>query len=373
MNVPQNILYVTESCTPHDLRFLKAIGRQTSRLWFAWLDRSRKIRKDELPESVSIWPGIDSPPPEWGRWIRELEIQLLHAGPLNTVLPHFSGSVDCAVVGMSWGSDILALDSGKALQKNSLFESLSKIDALIVDCRAVINKIRQLQPDFDIPCIEFPWGVEWDKFENLPGEKSAALRKQLGWEDKIVLISTRSWAEGYGVSTLLEAFEILLQRLPGLRLLLIGDGPLREEIFAQIDERKLNDKIHCAGRIGEEDLPLWYGAADLYVSAALTDGTSVSLLEAMASGLPVIAHRDHGNIEWVVEDENGWLIDCRQPEEISEAIFKAVRERPFAAIRTANRLKARQRADWGLNSQNISRAYALAYQNYLRRKTISHA
>jgi len=340
MNSHRRVLYVTESYTTHDRRFLQAISKQAEKVWFAYMDGSKEIDKLILPETVSVWPGLHKPIDKWQEMINRHGINVVHAGPLNSVLPKIASHIDCPLVGMSWGSDILFHASGDIDEREQLIQNLNKVNALIVDCKAVVDKLRQWMPNFSIPCIQFPWGIELERFRTLPEDSSSFLRERLGWEGKTVIISTRSWSLLHGIPMLVKAFAILLEQMPDARLILIGSGPLKSEIFNQIRELKLEDKIHFPGHLEEDEMPLWYCAADIYISTSLSDGSSISLLEAMACGLPVIAHREHGNLEWVTDRENGWLIDCHRPEEIRDIILQSVREKVLLEdMRQLNRKK----------------------------------
>ena len=74
-----------------------------------------------------------------------------------------------------------------------------------------------------------------------------------------------------------------------------------------MDEEKINEKVFFGGHVPQIDLPGYYQAADLYISASHSDGSSVSLMEALASGLPVLVSDIPGNVEWVEPGRQGWL------------------------------------------------------------------
>lgn len=361
----KHVLYVAETFTPHDKRFLQAIGRQIDKVWFAFFDSTNLLKEISFPKAVEVWPGTGKPISTWQKLINFYGIQIVHAGPLNSVLPMIAGKIACPLVGMSWGSDILVHASEDIEQREKIVKTLKDVDSLIVDCKSVINKLNEWVPDFNIPYTQFPWGVELKRFKTLPKKCSLALRDELGWKNDTVIISTRSWSSLYGIPTLIEAFYLLLQQLPDAKLVLVGDGELREQVWFQIKNLNIEDKIHCPGHLHESDLPLWYGVADIYISTSLGDGSSVSLLEAMACGLPAIVHNKHGNLEWVQDMENGWLVDCQNPEAICETIFKAIRSTALLKkMSVINREKILDKADWVMNSKNIFKAYNDAVENY---------
>ncbi len=115
------------------------------------------------------------------------------------------------------------------------------------------------------------------------------------------------------------------------------------------------------GQINYTDLPRYYRSADLYISASHSDGTSISLLEAMACGCPVLVSDIPGNREWVQQGVNGWLFPDGDAWALEQAIFQAVEQRELLPEmgRAARRI-AEQRADWNLNFAQLERAFEIA-------------
>ena len=111
------------------------------------------------------------------------------------------------------------------------------------------------------------------------------------------------------VPTLLKAVSALHQRLPGLRVALAGDGPLRAELEARIDALALRDVVHALGQ--RDDVPELMAAADVLVLPSLREGLSNVVLEGMMGGKPVVASRAGGNIELVEHERSGLLFDGR--------------------------------------------------------------
>jgi glycosyltransferase involved in cell wall biosynthesis len=115
------------------------------------------------------------------------------------------------------------------------------------------------------------------------------------------------------------------------------------------------------GQIGYEDLPRYYRSADLYISASHSDGTSISLLEAMACGCPVLVSDIPGNREWVQPGENGWLFPDGDAQALGQAIIQAVEQRGrLPEMGKAARKTAELRADWKLNFPQLERAFEIA-------------
>jgi glycosyltransferase involved in cell wall biosynthesis len=125
----------------------------------------------------------------------------------------------------------------------------------------------------------------------------------------------------------------------------------------------LQQKVHFYGTANLEQLPELYHSADFYLSASHSDGSSVSLMEALACGLPVIVSDIPGNQEWVTEGEQGWLFKDGEAADFSNKILEAVSKvNTLAAIKKGNRLLAEKRADWKKNFAVLLEAYDLAFQ-----------
>ncbi len=106
----------------------------------------------------------------------------------------------------------------------------------------------------------------------------------------------------------------------------------------------------------------YFRSADLYISGTYSDGSSVSLMEALASGVPVLISNIPGNREWVQPEREGWLFPAGNSAEIAKGILFAARKTPdeLREIGNSGRLKAEQKADWRKNQMGIEKAYAIA-------------
>ena len=201
---------------------------------------------------------------------------------------------------------------------------------------------------------DFPLGNRSGAFHS--GSAVAADSKPAGLGVQQGFISTRTWEPVYAIDVLVAAFALVRDEKPSARLLLLGNGSRQEEIRAQIADLALDDFIHAPGRVSQDALPDYFRSANAYVSSALSDGTSVSLLEAMASGLPVIVSDSYGNLEWVEPGTNGELARPGDPESLAEAMLAVVTSAGRAnRMARANVEVARTRADWSRNFPLLAR------------------
>ncbi len=207
--------------------------------------------------------------------------------------------------------------------------------------------------------VLFPWGVDLQHFSPENGLKAGReLRRTLGWEEQFVILCSRTWARLYGVDLLAEAFAAAAKVDPRLRLLLVGDGPQSKRIHQIL--KPVNEKVHFTGRIEQSDLPICYHAVDLFVTPSHSDGSSVSLLEAMACGLPVLVSDIPGNREWVTDGGAGWLFEDGSADDLVEKLLFLAADPLLESYGREGRRITEQRADWSRNFQKCLQAYQLA-------------
>ncbi len=296
------------------------------------------------------WPALLR---RFKRAISGIKPDVIHAGPVNNcgLLTALSGFRPLLL--MSWGSDILFQTRNSLLERLIAKYTINRSSMIACDCEAVRDRIIDLTSYPSARIAMFPWGVDLKLFRPTP--PTLGIRKRLGWEDNKVIITTRSLEWIYGIDTCLEAINIAVHKDPSLRFIMIGDGSMRPKVEAYIAANGLRESVHLAGRVPHQKLPHYFNEADIYLSCSYSDGTSVSLLEAMACGLPVVVTDIASNREWVSSGRNGWLAPPRDAAAVAAALAQAARS--GAEIGRANLALARERADWDKNFNILLGAY----------------
>lgn len=363
------VLYFSRDYTPHDHRFLSALAESGQEAMFLRLERSnRQLESRALPGEVTqlLWRGGQKP----FAWrdlpgcvlalrnvVRDVRPDVIHAGPLQTCAFIAALAGAQPLVSMSWGSDLLVDAHKNAWMKRITRYTLRRSRGLVGDCRAV----QEAAAGFGFPrerVTLFPWGVDLKKFA--PSGEDGGLRARLGWQKCFVVLSLRSWEPIYGVDVVVKAFARAAEVEPRLRLLLLGSGSLAGRIQGLLHEHDLYERVHLGGQVGQDELPHYYQAADLYVSASHSDGSSVSLLEALASGLPALVSDIPGNREWV-DERVGWLFPDGDAETLAHGLLRAVEgEGERTAMGRNARARAEERADWEKNFGKLLAAYRQA-------------
>ena len=179
------------------------------------------------------------------------------------------------------------------------------------------------------------WGV--DRAEFHPGTDGTAMRRSLDIPDGASLVlSPRQWLANSNISTIVaahaelpETVHLVLKRLPRF------EDRGAESVESAIARSPARSRIRVVGEMDMSELPSLYAAADAVVSLCSTDGTPVSLLEAMAVGKPVVALRIASVAEWLSEP-GGHLIERLDPSEVASALSKALRPGPARAAAQAH-------------------------------------
>jgi len=362
------IIYFSKDYSPHDHRFLAALSKTKREVYYLRLEKNSRQTEDRpVPSNIEqiLWAGGQSP----FRWrdlprlvfdlkrvIREIEPDLIHAGPIQScaflaVLTGFH-----PILTMSWGFDLMQdaernwwmTQITKYVLRNSAFFTS---DAQVTRDKAVSYG---MNPD---RTVVFPWGVDLKHFSPHPsvaGKKRSTVNRQ----PSFVLFCNRSWEPRYGVDVLAKAFVKVAQQRENVSLLLLGGGSQAQILRKIFINGGVLDRVQFGGQISQTDLPRWYHMADLYISPSHVDGSSVSLMEALACGLPALVSDISANKEWVSEGVNGWLFPDGDADALAEKILTVIAQRKkLTQIGRAARRSAEERADWKKNFAVLLKAY----------------
>lgn len=161
-------------------------------------------------------------------------------------------------------------------------------------------------------------------------------------------------------ATLLQAFAAGPAKNPRARLLLAGEGPLRNEIEQQIETLGLGGSVRLLGR--RTDIPEMLAAADLFVLASRWEGNPLAVMEAMSAGVPVIATKVGGVPELVGDGETGLLVSPGDPAALAAAICRLLDDR---ATRAGMGRAAIEKAERDFDARVMVRSYEHLYERLL--------
>ena len=201
-----------------------------------------------------------------------------------------------------------------------------------------------------------PWGIDLGLFN--PKRIKSDIIDRLNWQDKRVIITTRTLSALYGIHFLIMALPSVIKKEPKVRLFLIGSGPQEEELKELVSGLELNDYVHFGGQVPNDQLAYYLNSAEIYVSTSKSDGSSLSLLEAMACGLPLVVSDVPAICEWVQNGFNGYIVPRNRVKPISEKILTLIKDKDTASkMGKINLQIAKERADWNNNFLKLEKIY----------------
>ena len=197
-----------------------------------------------------------------------------------------------------------------------VIRNLSKIMANTVQgVIAPSNKTKQALIDYGVvaPIYIVPTGLDIDKFDrnNLDEEEILGLRESLGFtkEDHVVVFVGRL-AKEKSLEMPIEA--VAKNADPKLHLVVVGSGTDEEYFKNEAKRWNVENRVHFVGKVPSEEIPYYYAAFDIFVSASLSETQGLTYIEALASGLPILARRDEVLDGLIDEGITGYYFDTAE-------------------------------------------------------------
>jgi glycosyltransferase involved in cell wall biosynthesis len=235
------------------------------------------------------------------------------------------------------GSDVRVLRKVRIVK---LFQRFLLNRASYVIC--VSKEIKQI--------LALEYGLEDDKLVIIPnGYDQTLLSKKKtrhfqGRERKIVFVA--GLRSDKDPSTLIQAFKRVTNQHAHLKLVIVGDGPLKKSLEAMSKELNIADRVQFYGQVDHEKAMTILAECDIYVLTSINEGLPTSLVEAMALGKPIIA-TNVGGVPEVIEDGiNGLLVPPMSPERVAQAIMQLLNEPQLAKRLAAAATKSIEDYSW---------------------------
>jgi L-malate glycosyltransferase len=253
-----------------------------------------------------------------GRLAETLDVDIVHA---HYLLPYGWWAARAGLqplVASPWGTDIL-IDSKTEPGRSRARTALAAADAVVVNSAANAAATQALGVPADL-LRKIIWYAEPERFS--PDRRDPTVREELGFPaDSLLVLSLRNFRPDTHLDLVVRAFARVQEREPRARLLLAARaGPTREAVEELIASLGLGDVIRIRF-VAHPDLPRFVASADVLVSATESDSTPASLLEAMASGLPVVCGIAPSIDEWVQDGDGGALVP-READAFTEAMLE---------------------------------------------------
>lgn len=154
---------------------------------------------------------------------------------------------------------------------------------------------------------------------------------------------------------LIDLFEKFQKKVPNSKLLILGDGPMKNEIKNYIDSKHLNDKIIMVGKV--ENVNDYLKIADVYVISSKYEGMPLSMIEAMSSGLPIVSTNVGGIRDVIKNAENGYLFELQNDNDALEAFEKLYYDILLWELISKNNIEKSKKYDYELMANAYTRLY----------------
>lgn len=199
-------------------------------------------------------------------------------------------------------------------------------------------------------------GIDKERFKPVKNEKKISIiKKKYGIKEKFILTVSASY-HFKNLERLIDAFYLTSQKFPNLQLLVVGlSGRAKPEILEKIKKYNLKDKVIIAGWVADEDLPPLYSVAEAYVHPSLYEGFGFPVLEAMASGCPVISSNAASLPELV--GDAGIIVNARDEKEIAQGIEKILKNSLLVRKLRMRGAKRCQKFSWEVAARGILEIY----------------
>lgn len=248
------------------------------------------------------------------------------------------------------GSDVPFYNQRFRVLDKLVFQRLSK--TVWKNARAVIansNGLKQLAfktlPNFQFNVIYN--GIDIERF--IP--KSTK-------EDTFTVLSTSRLIRRKGIEFLIKGFAKFIEKSRNSKLVLVGDGDQKGELINLVNSLGITNYVEFLGSVPHDEIAQIYRNSDAFVLPSFNEGMSNSILEAMASGLPIISTSTGGSEE-LVSNNNGFIVEKENSEQIAEKLFTLYSNRELVDKMGNESRKKAETMSWS----NMAKEYFKIYKN----------
>ncbi len=289
------------------------------------------------------------------RLLPEFQPDIIHIHGMGPLAWHDINHIPLAYTNHTSGY-LKRIKKGGWRRMTMLKRHFRKVDLFLAPSRELL----QVPFSLSAPRIFIPNGVDAAKFIRSE-DKRRTIRRSLGiGDEEVVAVVTRRLVEKNGVLYLARATDHLNVTDPNIRFIVIGDGPERTAVEREFT-RHCGSRAVFLGNKTHDEIVAYYSAADFSILPSLMEATSISGLEAMAAGLPLVGTEVGGIPELIRDGVNGYLCQPADPKDLADKIHTLLRH----DLREMGR-KSREMVDEQFDWQRIAQKTLDGYRRILK-------
>ena len=196
------------------------------------------------------------------------------------------------------------------------------------------------------------------------------LKEKLGIKpnDKVILFIGRM-GEEKSIDIIMDNMPEIIKNMPNVKFLLIGDGPSRAPLEEQAKKLNILDNVIFTGKVPWADVPMYYNLGDVFVNASVTETQGLTFIEAMASGVPIVAKYAPNLTEFITHNKNGILV--RKNSEFSKNILNVLNNTKLSDKLKENGLETAKMYSSEVFADKIEMLYKEIIKNYKLKKNLT--
>ena len=359
------ILFVSDIYSIHTVRWVNALASRGHEVHLASRDPDKapvhKIADQVVLHSLGHYRKIASI--KAGFVLRKLARQIRP----DIINAHFASSygLTARIAGAHplllnvWGSDVYAFPYKSLLNRQILKGNLLAADRIASTSEVMARQVRKLLGNDQLPIDITPFGVDVDRF--------CLARDYQHQENGAFIIGlVKTLKPVYGIEYLVRSIPLLLGQLhlfnpelaQQIRLHIYGEGPLESSLKDLVAKLGLSQIVSFKGYVEHSRLPEILSDMDLYCLSSLQESFGVSAIEAMASGLPIVATDTEGFRDIIRQEETGLLVPPADPQALANAMFKLCSDQSLRqSYGQAGLQRVKKLFDWEQNVTTMEQIY----------------
>jgi len=244
-----------------------------------------------------------------------------------------------------WGSDVFSFPRKSILHRFFLKYIFRSADHIFSTSEVMAQEVQL----YSNKLIEVtPFGIDLEKFKN----------QSCGGRETIVIGAIKNIEKIYGHSYLINAFNILARKYDNIELLIVGKGSCKKDLQILIDKFNLSDKVNFVGQVDNNEIPKYLNKMDIFCNLSFHESFGVSVIEASACELPVVATNVGGLAEVIEDGVTGFLVPPKEFMITSAAIEKLILDKHLRRnIGLAGRDRIYKYYNWQENVNHMVNLY----------------